>query len=239
MCMKRKEFIQGCKDGMPIGIGYFAVSFALGIAMKNAGLNWLEGFFMSLTNLASAGEYAGTQVILTHGTYVEMAIMTFVANARYMLMSCSLSQKLSSEVGIGKRMLMGYSITDELFGLAYSRKGNLNPYYFYGGMSVAVLPWAVGTACGIVVGNILPTSLVSALSVALYGMFLAIIIPNARTDHFVLILILISFGLSFLSGIVPILSHLSSGTRIILLTVLISCAAAIIKPVRIEEKTCD
>ncbi len=239
MCMKRKEFIQGCKDGMPIGIGYFAVSFALGIAMKNAGLNWLEGFFMSLTNLASAGEYAGTQVILTHGTYVEMAIMTFVANARYMLMSCSLSQKLSSEVGIGKRMLMGYSITDELFGLAYSRKGNLNPYYFYGGMSVAVLPWAVGTACGIVVGNILPTSLVSALSVALYGMFLAIIIPNAKTDHFVLILILISFGLSFLSGIVPILSHLSSGTRIILLTVLISCAAAIIKPVRIEEKTCD
>ncbi len=237
--MKRKEFIQGCKDGMPIGIGYFAVSFALGIAMKNAGLNWLEGFFMSLTNLASAGEYAGTQVILTHGTYVEMAIMTFVANARYMLMSCSLSQKLSSEVGIGKRMLMGYSITDELFGLAYSRKGNLNPYYFYGGMSVAVLPWAVGTACGIVVGNILPTSLVSALSVALYGMFLAIIIPNAKTDHFVLILILISFGLSFLSGIVPILSHLSSGTRIILLTVLISCAAAIIKPVRIEEKTCD
>lgn len=239
MCMKRKEFIQGCKDGMPIGIGYFAVSFALGIAMKNAGLNWLEGFFMSLTNLASAGEYAGTQVILTHGTYVEMAIMTFVANARYMLMSCSLSQKLSSEVGIGKRMLMGYSITDELFGLAYSRKGNLNPYYFYGGMSVAVLPWAVGTACGIVVGNILPTSLVSALSVALYGMFLAIIIPNAKTDHFVLILILISFALSFLSGIVPIFSHLSSGTRIILLTVLISCAAAIIKPVRIEEKTCD
>ncbi len=232
--MKRKEFIQGCKDGMPIGIGYFAVSFALGIAMKNAGLNWLEGFFMSITNLASAGEYAGTQVILAHGSYIEMAIMTFVANARYMLMSCSLSQKLSSEVGTGKRMLIGYSITDELFGLAYSRKGNLDPYYFYGGMSVSVLPWALGTTCGIIVGNILPALLVSALSVALYGMFLAIIIPTARTDRFVLILILISFALSFVSGIAPILS---SGTRIILLTVLISSAAAIIKPIRIEEKS--
>lgn len=239
MYMKRKEFIQGCKDGMSIGIGYFAVSFALGIAMKNAGLNWLEGFFMSLTNLASAGEYAGTQVILTHGTYVEMAIMTFVANARYMLMSCSLSQKLSPEVSVKKRLLIGYSITDELFGLAYSRKGKLDPHYFYGGMSVAILPWALGTACGIVVGNILPTSLVSALSVALYGMFLAIIIPSAKTDRFVLILIFVSFLLSFLSGVLPMICKLSSGTRIILLTIFISTMAAIIKSVRIEEKTCD
>lgn len=232
--MKRKEFMQGCKDGIPIGIGYFAVSFALGIAMKNAGLTVLEGFFMSLTNLASAGEYAGTQVILNHGSYVEMVIMTFVANARYMLMSCSLSQKLSPEVTTAKRMLIGYSITDELFGLAYSRRGKLDPYYFYGGMSVSVLPWALGTTCGIIVGNILPTVFVSALSVALYGMFLAIIIPNARTDRFVLILILISFVLSFLSGMIP---SLSSGTRIIILTVLISMIAAIIKPVRIEEKS--
>lgn len=234
--MNRKEFIEGFKDGVPIGIGYFAVSFALGIAMKNAGLTWIEGFFMSLTNLASAGEYAGTQVILASGTYLEMVIMTFVANARYMLMSCSLSQKLKPETSIKHRLLIGYSITDELFGMAYSRKGYLNPYYFYGGMAAAVLPWAIGTALGVVMGNILPASIVSALSVALYGMFLAIIIPSSRTNKMVFALILVSFVASFICSVAPIISNVSSGTRIIILTVLISGIAAIVKPVEIKEE---
>ena len=125
--MNKKEFTQGFKDGIPIGLGYFAVSFALGIAMKNAGLNWIDGFFMSLCNLASAGEYAGTQVILASGSYFEMILMTLIANARYMLMSCSLSQKLSPETKTVHRLCIGYAITDELFALAISRKDYLNP----------------------------------------------------------------------------------------------------------------
>lgn len=230
--MNKKEFIQGFKDGIPIGLGYFAVSFALGIAMKNAGMSWIDGFFMSLFNLASAGEYAGTQVILASGTYLEMIIMTAVANARYMLMSCSLSQKLAPETKTKHRMLIGYAITDELFGIAYSREGYLNPYYFYGGMSASILPWAIGTSCGIVMGNILPSSIVSALSVALYGMFLAIIIPPSRKNKTVLVLVMISFLSSYLCTILPVISSISSGTRIIILTVVISLIAAIIKPIK-------
>ena len=230
--MNKNEFIQGFKDGIPIGLGYFAVSFALGIAMKNAGMSWIDGFFMSLFNLASAGEYAGTQVILASGTYLEMIIMTAVANARYMLMSCSLSQKLAPETKTKHRMLIGYAITDELFGIAYSREGYLNPYYFYGGMSASILPWAIGTSCGIVMGNILPSSIVSALSVALYGMFLAIIIPPSRKNKTVLVLVMISFLSSYLCTILPVISSISSGTRIIILTVFISLIAAIIKPIK-------
>lgn len=227
--MKKKEFYQGFKDGIPIGIGYFAVSFALGIAMKKVGLTWLEGFFMSLCNVASAGEYAGIQVIASHGSYFEMILMTFVANARYMLMSCSLSQKLDRSVPIRQRIAIGYAITDELFGLAYSRKGNVHPYYYYGAMASSILPWALGSAFGIILGNILPVGIVSCLSVALYGMFLAIIIPEGKENSFVMFLILLSFLLSFLSSI--FLAQISTGNRIILLTVSISILAAIIKPI--------
>ncbi len=233
--MNQKEFIQGFKDGIPIGLGYFAVSFALGIAMKNAGLTWIDGFFMSLLNVASAGEYAGTQVILSSGSYFQMILMTAVANARYMLMSCSLSQKLDPQTKTKHRLFIGYAVTDELFGIAYSRDGYLNPFYFYGGMSASILPWASGTSCGIIMGNILPSSIVSALSVALYGMFLAIIIPPSRKNHVILILVLISFLASYICTVIPLLSQISSGTRIILLTVFISSIAAIIKPIQEEE----
>ena len=229
---KKQEFIDGFKDGIPIGLGYFAVSFALGIAMKNAGLTWIDGFFMSLLNLASAGEYAGTQVILASGSYLQMILMTAIANARYMLMSCSLSQKLSPETKTNHRLLIGYAITDELFGIAINRKGYLDPFYFYGGMAASVLPWAIGTSCGIIMGNILPTALVSALSVALYGMFLAIIIPPTKKDKVVLILVILSFFTSYLCSILPILSSISSGTRIILLTIVIAGGAAILKPIK-------
>lgn len=230
-----KEFKEGMEDGIPIGLGYFAVSFALGIAMKDAGMSWVDGFFMSLLNLASAGEYAGTQVILANGSYLQMILMTFVANARYMLMSASLSQKLSEKTTTPQRMLIGYSVTDELFGIAINRKGYLNPVYFYGAMLVAVLPWAIGTSLGIVMGNILPTSLVSALSVALYGMFLAIVIPVAKKDKTVLILVIISYLSSTLCTYLPIVKDISSGTRIIILTVLIAGIASFIKPINEEE----
>ena len=233
--MNKKEFTQGFKDGIPIGLGYFAVSFALGIAMKNAGLNWIDGFFMSLCNLASAGEYAGTQVILASGSYFEMILMTLIANARYMLMSCSLSQKLSPETKTVHRLCIGYAITDELFALAISRKDYLNPLYFYGAMAASVLPCAIGTSCRIILRNILPSIIVSALSVALYGMFLAIIIPPSKKNHTILFIVLVSFISSYLCTILPGIRSLSSGTRIILLTVIIASIASIVKPVKEED----
>ena len=238
MDMKQNEkvFREGIRDGIPIALGYFAVSFSLGIAAKHANLTAFQGFLASLLNNASAGEYAGFPMIAANATYLEMALMIFIANARYILMSCALSQRLAPETSMLHRILIGYDVTDEIFGITISRKGYVNPFYTYGAMSVSIPGWAFGTALGITAGNVLPWRIVSALSVALYGMFLAIIVPPAKKDKVIAVLILICFVASWISGVAPFLSSLSEGTRIIVLTVVISATAAILFPVNKEEK---
>ncbi|MBP3891146.1 MAG: AzlC family ABC transporter permease [Solobacterium sp.] len=225
-----KAFQEGARDGLPIGIGYFAVSFALGIAMRNVGMNWFQGMVMSLLNNASAGEYAGIAMIGAHALYIETAFMVMIANARYFLMSCALSQKISPKTSLFHRILIGFDITDELFGLAIAKKGYVEPSYYYGAMSVSIPGWAIGTALGIVLGNILPTRIVQALSVALFGMFLAVIIPQAKKDSVVFIFILLSFLLSYLCTLLPMLAGISEGTKTIVLTVLLASLAAVIRP---------
>ena len=202
----------GMHDGMPVALGYFAVSFALGIAMKNAGMTAFQGFLMSLLNLASAGEYAGVQVISSAGSLFQMALITFIANARYLLMSCSLSQKLDEDVTVPQRLLIGYGVTDELFSLGIAQK-HLRPAYYYGAELISVPAWAIGTALGIIAGNVLPAIIVNALSVALYGMFLAVIIPPARSNPFIRIIVLVSFLCSFLASVMPLTGSLPSGIR--------------------------
>lgn len=228
-------FKEGMRDGFPIGLGYFAVAFSLGIAAKKANLTALQGFFASLLNNASAGEYAGFSVIAANGTYIEMAIMIFVANARYILMSCALSQRLAPNTSMLHRILIGYDIADEIFGITIARKGFINPFYTYGAVCVAAPCWATGTALGIMAGNVLPLRVVSALSVALYGMFLAVIIPAAKKEKIIAGLIMISFAASWIAGKLPFISSLTEGTRIIILTVVISAVAAILFPKK-EEK---
>ena len=228
----RKIFCEGMRDGIPIALGYLAVSFSLGIAARNAGLTAFQGFLASLLNNASAGEYAAFSLIAAGATYLEVAIITLIANARYLLMSCALAQKFAPGTPFFHRLIIGYDVTDELFGLTIARPGYLNPFYTYGAIALAAPAWASGTALGIIAGNLLPLRAVSALSVALYGMFLAIIIPPARKNKVVAVLIVISFALSFFGSYVPGISALSDGTRTILLTVLISAAAAILFPVK-------
>ena len=128
----KKVFMEGMRDGLPIGLGYFAVSFSLGIVARNAGLNAFQGFLASLLTNASAGEYAIFTLIAANATYFEVAIMTLITNARYLLMSCALSQRFSPDTGIGHRLLLGYDVTDELFGITIARKGMINPFYTYG-----------------------------------------------------------------------------------------------------------
>lgn len=226
----RNEWQSGMKDGIPIGLGYFAVAFSLGIAARNAGMTPMQGFLASLSTNASAGEYAVFTLIGQNAPYLECAVMTLIANARYLLMSASLSQKLHSSVPSWKRMIIGFDVTDELFGIGIARKGWLNPAYYFGAMLVSIPGWAFGTMLGVIMGNLLPARIVSALSVALYGMFIAIIIPPARENRIIAALVLISFLLSWLSSILPSVSSLSSGTRTIILTVLISGTAALLFP---------
>lgn len=233
---RHPAFREGLRDGVPIALGYFAVSFSLGIAARNMGLTAFQGFLASLLNNASAGEYAGFTQIAAQATYWEMALITLIANARYLLMSCALSQRFSPDTGLGHRMLVGFDITDEIFGITIARPGFLDPYYSYGAMVLAIPAWASGTALGVMMGNILPVRVVSALSVALYGMFLAIIIPPCRKSRAVAGLVGVSFLLSFITASIPAFAVLSDGMCIILLTVLISAAGALLFPIAPEKE---
>jgi len=224
---------KGETDGFPIGLVYFAVAFSLGIAAKNVGMNVLQGFIMSFTTIASAGEYAGISIIASNGSLLEMVLITIVTDIRYVLMSCALTQRFDPRMPFIHKLGVGALITDELFGLAISRPGYVRPTYTYGAAIIAVPMWAIGTACGIAAGNIMPDRLVSALSVALYGMFVAIVIPPGKENHTILFCVAASYGLSWLAGVC--LPMLSAGTRIILLIVAISSAAAVIAPVKEEE----
>ena len=223
-------FREGIRDGLPIALGYFAVAFALGIAARNAGLTAFQGFLASFLNMASAGQYAGFTAIAAKAFYWEIALVTLITNARYLLMSCALSQRFAPDTPLRHRIMVGYAVTDELFGIAIARPGYLDPYYSYGAMLVAIPGWSTGTALGVIAGNILPAQVVAALSVALYGMFLAVIIPPARTSRVIAGVVGASFLLSFAAARLPGVKALSAGTRTILLTVVIASAAAILFP---------
>ncbi len=230
-------FREGIRDGIPIGLGYFAVSFSLGIAAKAAGLNVFQGFLASLLCNASAGEYAGFLVIAAGSPYWEMALVTLITNARYLLMSCALSQRFHPDTPLYHRMAVGFAVTDEIFGISIARKGHTEPRYHYGAMTVAMPCWAIGTALGILAGNLLPLRVVSALSVALYGMFLAIILPPAKKNPVVLALVLAGFSLSYLAELIPFFQSVSGGTVTIVLTVALSALGALFFPVRMTEVT--
>ena len=228
----RQWYARGLKAGVPIGLGYLAVAFTLGIAAKNAGLTAFQATLTSFLINASAGEFVGFTLIGAGASYLEVAIMELVANARYLLMSFSLSQKLSPKTGIGHRMLIGWYVTDEVFGVSISAPGYLNPYYTYGAISLACPGWAIGTCLGVIMGNILPAGVVSALSVGLYGMFIAIFVPESKKNRTVLIVVMVSMALSFALARIPVFSGISEGIRTIILTVVLSAAAAVLAPIR-------
>lgn len=230
--MKKKGqlFIEGIRDGLPIGAGYFAVSFSLGIVASEVGLTPIQGFIASLTVIASAGQYAGFAAIGAKVAVLTMAAVILVANARYLLMSCALSQRFDPKTTMLQRLGVGFFITDEIFGVTIARPGYIEPLYVYSVALGCVPLWALGTMLGIICGNILPIRAVSALSVALYAMFLAIIIPPAKKDRVVAILIVISFVVSYVCSVLPGISKLSEGMRIIILTIVIAAAASAVAP---------
>lgn len=232
MWTNKQAFRNGIRDGMPIATGYFAVAFTLGIAARNAGFNAIQTFISSMTNLASAGQYAGYVVVASGASYLQMAVMILVANARYMLMSSALSQKFDSTTRFIHRLLVGYGVTDEIFGICVAVPGKLNPLYAYGALLVAAPGWSLGSALGVMMGNILPANVVSALSVGLYGMFIAIIIPPARNNRLIRALVIISMVASGIFEFTPVISRIPAGMRVIILTIVIASVAAIFYPVK-------
>jgi len=233
--VNKQEYIEGLQGGIPIALGYFAVSFSLGIAARNAGLTAFQATFMSITNVTSAGQFAGISAICACASYLEIALIQLVINLRYLLMSCALSQKFDPKFPLIHRFLVGYGITDEIFGISSARK-KLNPFYSYGAISVAVPGWALGTCLGVIMGNVLPINVVSALSVALYAMFIAIIIPPARDNKVLLGIVVVSMLASVGFTYAPLLKEISSGFRVMILTVVIAFVAAILFPVEEEDE---
>ena len=230
--MDIKSFKHGIKDGIPIGLGYFAVSFSFGIIAVGGGLTPWQAALISLTNLTSAGQFAGIEIIFAAGSLWEMALTQLIINLRYCLMSFSLSQKLLPGTGMLHRLVMAFGITDEIFGVSAGQEGKISPFYNYGAMCMAIPGWTLGTFLGAVAGNLLPEFIVSALGVAIYGMFLAVFIPPAKKNRAVLGVVAGAMAVSTLFRVIPLLSHVSSGFVIIITTVLVSGIAAFVSPVK-------
>ena len=229
---KRQQtpFLKGVRDGFPIGAGYFAVAFSLGIVARNAGLTAPVGFVGSWLTRASAGEYGVYSLMTVSAAYLEVVALCFIANLRYLLMSTALTQKFSPDMPLWKRIVSACCVTDEIFGISIAYPGYLPMAYPVGATLVAATMWASGTAMGIVAGNILPVAVVSALSVALYGMFLAIIIPPIRGDRAIGTAVMLSFAASCLCTYLPGVSGITPGIRIVVLTIVIAAFMALVRP---------
>ena len=229
----KKYFFKGIKDGLPICLGYLAVSFGVGIAAAKAMPAWVA-VVMSVTNLTSAGEVAGINIIAECGGYFEMVLTQLLINIRYSLMALSLSQNLSTDFGTARRMICAYGITDEIFGVCAASEEPVVPEYMYGMILVAGGGWTLGTALGAVIGNILPDILLGALSILIYGMFIAIIIPPVRKSRSILYVILISAAVSCLLyfGVPAVFDGVtvSSGFSVIICAVIAAGIMAAVSP---------
>lgn len=235
--MKTSDYVRGLRDGLPIGAGYLSVSFAFGIQAILLGLTPLQALLISMTNLTSAGQLAGLQVMAAGGPLFEMALSQLVINLRYALMSLTLTQKFDARMGRGKRMLAAFGNTDEIFAVSASQTQPVTGRYFAGLTTLPYVGWALGTLLGALGGQLLPAALTSALGLALYGMFLAIIIPPSKKQRSVRAVVIgAALASCALSRLLP---TLSGGMRIIVCAVALSALGAWLFPIREPEKEAD
>ncbi len=234
--MKKQQFTQGIKDGIPICLGYFSVSMAFGLAAVLKGLPLWSALVMSLTNVTSAGQFAGVGILAAGGSLFELAVTTLIINIRYFLMSLSVSQKASDTMTLPQRFAVSFGITDEIFAVSMQHKGELTAAYMAGLIFTPVLGWTLGTLAGAAATSFMPPLLSSAMGVALYGMFIAIIIPPARESKSILITIILAITASVGFNYVPLLKAVSEGWSIIIITVLVSAIAATLFPIETEKE---
>lgn len=233
--MKLREYFAGMKAGMPVCVGYFSVSFGFGAMAIAQGLTIFQAILISASNLTSAGQFAGLTVIAAGATMVEMILTQLVINSRYALMSLALGQRLGPNVGTGRRLLAAFFNTDEVFALGMSRREKLTTSYFVGAGTVAALGWSLGTAMGAIAGSLLPESIRMALGVMLYGMFVAIVVPQAKEEKPMLLAVMLAILFGCLFAWVPWLNQVSNGLAIVICTVLAASVCAVLFPVKDEE----
>ncbi len=230
----KKQFFEGVKDGIPIGLGYLSVSVGFGILCIRLGLTAASAVGISLTNLTSAGQVAGVGIMAAGGTLIEMALTQLVINLRYSLMGISLSQKLDDGFSAFHRVLASFGITDEIFAVAYAKEGKLKPVYMYGLIVISVLGWVTGTFFGAVLGQLLPQALSDAMGIMLYGMFLAVVIPPAKKERGILMAAILAALCSILFTYV--LTFVSGGFAVIISAILAAAICACLFPKADEEE---
>ena len=232
--MNTKDFIAGIKAGVPVCIGYFSVSFGFGAMAVAQGLSIWFATLISLTNLTSAGQFAGLTVIAAGGLILEMILTQIVINSRYALMSVALGPRFGPSVGTGKRLLAAFFNTDEVFAIGMTRGDKLTVSYFVGAGVISAIGWVCGTALGAFAGTLLPLSIRLALGVMLYGMFIAIVVPQAKDEKPVLLNVLLALGFSCLFTWIPGLKDVSAGLSIVICTVAAAALSAVLFPVKQE-----
>lgn len=228
---KTQQYRNGLIKGLPIGLGYLPVSFTFGFMAVNAGLPVWLAVLISMTNLTSSGQFAGTNLIICGGSYIEITLTTFVINMRYMLMSLSLSQKMEKGTSLLHRMLFSFGITDETFAIASTEPKNISGSYMYGLITLPYFGWALGTFLGACTSDILPEIAKGAMGIALYAMFIAIIIPPAKKQSPILYVILISITITCIIRYIPIFHFISSGFCTIIATICAALIAAYLHPI--------
>lgn len=229
--MNKQEFKEGIRDGLPICLGYISVSMAFGLTAVKSGMPVWSAILISLTNLTSAGQFAGTNLLLAQSSYIELMVTTFIINIRYFLMSLSVSQKVDKEFGLKERLIASFGVTDEVFAVSMQRRSELTFSYMLGLILTPILGWTGGTFIGAVATSVLPESLTDAMGIALYGMFIAIIVPPAREHKSVLIAVVLAIAASYAFAYMPVLSAVSGGWAVIIITVVVSALAAWMFPI--------
>lgn len=229
-----KEFICGCKKGVPIALGYFPVAFSFGVLVASSGLPLGLATLISLTNLTSSGQFAGVSLILSHASYMEMAVTLLMINARYFLMSLSLSQKIDPQMSTFQRMIISFGVTDEIFSLASLQQGVLHFRFLLGFILIPIVGWTSGALFGETLTQLLPQSLAAAMGIALYGMFLAIIVPAASQSRHILEVVLVSAIASVLFYYVSLFDMFSIGFKLIMAALLGAIYGACRYPIKEE-----
>ncbi|MBQ7045186.1 MAG: AzlC family ABC transporter permease [Clostridia bacterium] len=237
--MKQNQFLKGVKDGFPICLGYLSVAFAFGIFAVSSSLSVKEALLISMTNVTSAGQLAAVPCIVGGGSLIELAVSQLVINSRYALMSVSLSQKLDDKVTLPHRFIIAFVNTDEVFAVATSQKENVSKKYMYGLILTPYVGWSLGTLIGAVAGDVLPASIISALSIAIYGMFIAIVVPEIKENKSTAICAAIACVLSILFYFVPFLKAVPQGFVIIICACVAAVVAALLFPIKIKEVQAD
>lgn len=225
---------RGIRKGIPIALGYLSVSFTFGVKAVNGGLPAWVAVLISLSNLTSAGQFAGTTLIIAGSTYFEIAVTTFVINIRYMLMSLALSQKLVRGTGRLQRCIFGFGITDEVFAVAAGESGKISASYMYGLISLPIVGWTAGTALGAVASDIMPPILASAMELGLYAMFIAIILPPAKHSRAIALVIAAAVAIECVLYYIPIFNWISGGFKVIIAAIAAAVTGAVLYPVKKE-----